>query len=142
MPELPDVEVFRRYISSTSLRQKIESVEVKSDKILGGVSARQLQSALKGRTFESTRRHGKNLFVGLDGGGWLLMHFGMTGDLEYFEDLDQDPPHDRFLISFDNGYHLAFDDQRMFGRVDLVEDPESFVREKKLGPDLLELDPA
>jgi len=142
MPELPDVEVFRRYISSTSLHQKIESVEVKSDKILGGVSARQLQSALKRRTFKSTRRHGKNLFVGLDGGGWLLIHFGMTGDLEYFEDLDQDPAHDRFLISFDNGYHLAFDDQRMFGKVDLIEDLEEFVRRKKLGPDLLELDPA
>ena len=142
MPELPDVEVFRRYIDSTSLHQKIESVEVRDGRILGGVSARELQSALKGRTFESTRRHGKNLFVVLDGGGWLLMHFGMTGDLEYFEDRDLDPPHDRVLISFDNGYHLAFQDQRMFGRVDLVEDPESFVREKKLGPDSLELDPA
>src|SRR5215211_3442922 len=142
MPELPDVEVFRRYIDSTSLHQKIESVEVKSEKILGGVSVRELQSTLKGRTFESTRRHGKNLFVALDGGGWLLIHFGMTGDLEYFEDLDLDPPHDRFLISFDNGYHLAFEDQRMFGKVDLIEDLEYFVRKKKLGPDLLELDPA
>jgi formamidopyrimidine-DNA glycosylase len=142
MPELPDVEVFRQYINSTSLHQKIESVEVRNEIILGGVSARELQSALKGRTFESTRRHGKNLFVELDGGGWLLMHFGMTGDLEYFEDMDQDPPHDRLLISFDNGYHLAFEDQRMFGKVDLVEDLEYFVRKKKLGPDALELDPA
>lgn len=141
MPELPDVEVFRRYVDSTSLHQKIASVDVKNEKILGGVSARKLQSTLKGRTFESTRRHGKNLFVGLDG-GWLLMHFGMTGDLKYFEDLDQDPPHDRFLISFDNGYHLAFEDQRMFGKVDLIEDLEEFVRERKLGPDSLELDPA
>src|SRR5215211_4100329 len=142
MPELPDVEVFRQYINSTSLHQKIESVEVKDETILGGVSARELESTLKGRTFESTRRHGKNLFVGLDGSGWLLIHFGMTGDLEYFEDRDQDPAHDRFLISFDNGYHLAFDDQRMFGKVDLIEDLEEFVRRKKLGPDLLELDPA
>jgi formamidopyrimidine-DNA glycosylase len=142
MPELPDVEVFRRYVNSTSLHQRIESVEVKSEKILGGVSARTLQSTLKGRTFESTRRHGKNLFVALDGGGWLLMHFGMTGGLEYFKDMDQDPPHDRFLISFENHYHLAFEDQRMFGKVDLIEDPEEFVREKKLGPDPLELDSA
>ena len=142
MPELPDVEVFRRYIDSTSLHQKIESAEVKNEKILGGVSARELQSTLKGRTFESTRRHGKNLFVALDNGGWLLMHFGMTGDLEYFEDLDRDPPHDRFLISFENGYHLAFEDQRMFGNVDLIEDLDDFVRKKKLGPDALELDPA
>jgi formamidopyrimidine-DNA glycosylase len=142
MPELPDVEMFKRYLDSTSLHQKIESVEVRERRILGGVSARKLQSTLKGRTFESTRRHGKNLFVGLDGGGWLLMHFGMTGDLKYFEDMDQDPPHDRFLISFDNGYHLAFEDQRMFGKVDLIEDLEDFVRKKKLGPDLLELDSA
>jgi formamidopyrimidine-DNA glycosylase len=140
MPELPDVEVFRRYVNSTSLHQKIESVEVRERRILGGVSARKLQSALKGRTFESTRRHGKNLFVGLDGGGWLLMHFGMTGDLKYFKDMEQDPPHDRFLISFENHYHLAFDDQRMFGKIDLIEDPETFVREKKLGPDPLKLD--
>ena len=142
MPELPDVEAFRRYVDSTSLHQKIESVEVRNGRILGGVSARTLQSTLKGRTFESTRRHGKNLFVALDGGGWLLMHFGMTGGLKYFKDMDQDPPHDRFLISFDNGYHLAFEDQRMFGKVDLIEDLEDFVRKKKLGPDLLELDSA
>jgi formamidopyrimidine-DNA glycosylase len=140
MPELPDVEVFRRYVNSTSLHQNIESVEVRNGKILGGVSARKLQSTLKGRTFESTRRHGKNLFVGLDGDGWLLMHFGMTGRLKYFKDMDQDPPHDRFLISFENDYHLAFDCQRMFGKVDLIDDLEEFVREKKLGPDPLELD--
>jgi formamidopyrimidine-DNA glycosylase len=139
MPELPDVEVFKRYMDATSLHQKIRFVGVRNEKILGDFSARTLQSTLKGRTFESTRRHGKNLFVGLDGGGWLLMHFGMTGRLKYFKDMDQDPPHDRFLISFENRYHLAFDCQRMFGKVDLIEDLEEFVREKKLGPDPLEL---
>jgi formamidopyrimidine-DNA glycosylase len=140
MPELPDVEVFKRYLDSTSLHQRIRSVEVHNEKILGGVSAHKLQGTLKGRRFESTRRHGKNLFVGLDGGGWLLMHFGMTGSLKYFKDMDQNPPHDRFMVSFENHYHLTFEDQRMFGKVDLIEDPEAFVREKRLGPDLLELD--
>jgi formamidopyrimidine-DNA glycosylase len=140
MPELPDVEVFKRYLNSTSLHQKIESVEVRTGKILGVVSARKLQSTLKGQRFQSTLRRGKNLFVELDDGGWLLMHFGMTGRLKYFKDMGQDLPHDRFLISFENQYHLAFDCQRMFGKVDLIEDLEEFIREKKLGPDLLELD--
>lgn len=142
MPELPDVEVFKRYVNSTALHQKIDSAEVRNSKILGDVSARKLQRTLKGRRIESTRRHGKNLFVGLDDGGWPLMHFGMTGRLKYFKDMDQDPPHDRFLISFENQYHLAFDCQRMFGKVDLIEDLEEFIREKKLGPDPLELDSA
>src|SRR5215207_1423235 len=140
MPELPDVEVFKRYVNSTSLHQKIESVEVHNSKVLGSVSASKLQSTLKGRMFESTRRHGKNLFVELDDGGWLLMHFGMTGRLKYCKDMDQDPPHDRFLISFENQYHLAFDCQRLLGNVDLIGDLEKFIGEKKLGPDLLELD--
>src|SRR5215217_2317531 len=92
MPELPDVEVFRRYVNATSLHQNIESVEVRNEKILGGVSARKLQRTLKGHTFESTRRHGKNLFVELDGGGWMLVHFGMTGSLAYFKGPDEEAP--------------------------------------------------
>jgi formamidopyrimidine-DNA glycosylase len=140
VPELPDVEVFKRYADATSLHQKLGSVEVRNAKILGGVSARRLRSALKERAFESTRRHGKNLFVELDDGGWMLMHFGMTGNLAYFENPNDEPSHSRVLFAFENGHHLAFDDARMFGKVDLVEDPDHFIRKKKLGPDPLELD--
>src|SRR5215204_7572050 len=130
MPELPDVEVFRRYVNATSLREKIESVEVRNEKILGGLSVHRLQRTLKEHTFESTRRHGKNLFVELDGGGWMLMYFGMTGSLAYFENSDDEPPHSRLLFAFENGYHLAFDDARMFGKVDLIAGPEDYVRER------------
>jgi formamidopyrimidine-DNA glycosylase len=142
VPELPDVEVFKRYVDVTSLHQKIRSVGVRNEKILGVVSASKLQSTLKGRAFESTRRHGKNLFVELDDGGWMLMHFGMTGDLAYFENPDDEPPHSRVLFTFENGYHLALDDGRMFGKVDLIAGPEDFARERELGPDPLKLDAA
>jgi formamidopyrimidine-DNA glycosylase len=76
VPELPELEVFKRYVDSTSLHQDIEIVEVKNGKILGGVSASGLKRGLEGRKFESTRRHGKHLFVELDKGPWLLLHFG------------------------------------------------------------------
>ena len=64
------------------------------------VSAQELKAGLKGRTFESTRRHGKYLFVELDDGYWLVLHFGMTGHLKYFKDMEKDPPYDRLLITF------------------------------------------
>lgn len=34
MPELPDVEIYRRYLNSTALHQKIEEVEIGSAKVL------------------------------------------------------------------------------------------------------------
>ena len=56
MPELPDVKVFRRYVHATSIHQKIKSVAVRNEKILGGVSARKLQRALNFRErLEGTR---------------------------------------------------------------------------------------
>src|SRR5215213_4121284 len=56
MPELPDVEAFRRYVNATSIHQKIKLVAVRNEKILGGVSARKLQRALNFRErLEGTR---------------------------------------------------------------------------------------
>jgi formamidopyrimidine-DNA glycosylase len=140
VPELPELEVFKRYVDSTSLHQNIETIEVKNRKVLGRASAGELKLGLEGRRFESTRRHGKHLFVELGGGRWLLLHFGMTGSLKYYKDADEEPALARVLISFGNGYHLAFDDQRLFGKVDLIEDPDGYIEENKLGPDPLNLD--
>ena len=140
MPELPELEVFKRYVDSTSMHQEIEMIEVKNGRVLGDVSADGLERGLEGRKFESTRRYGKHLFVGLNNGEWLLLHFGMTGGLKYYMDADAEPTHSRVLISFANGYHLAFDDQRLFGKVDLIEDPDSYIQEHKLGLDPLDLD--
>src|SRR4051812_12001114 len=59
MPELPEVETFKRYLDSTSLDQRIARVEVRDAYILKRVSARGLTTRLKGRRFESSHRHGK-----------------------------------------------------------------------------------
>ena len=58
MPELPDVEVFRRYVDTTSIHQKIKSVAVRNEKVLGGVCARKLQRALNFRQRFEGRKGG------------------------------------------------------------------------------------
>ena len=140
MPELPDVEGFRAYVERTSLCQTIERVDVRSPEILDGVSARRLVHTLEGCRLTRTRRYGKYLFVQLESGKWLVYHFGMTGRPVYFKDARDDPPHDRLLISFANGFHLAFDCQRKLGSVSLADSVGGFLRAKKRGPDALELD--
>ena len=64
----------------------------------------------------------------------------MTGGLKYYKDAVEEPTHARILISFGNSHHLAFDDQRLFGTIDLIDNPDGYVEEHKLGLDPLDLD--
>jgi len=140
MPELPDVETFKRYLDSTSLHQRIDDVDVRSPYIVKNISARELARRLKGHRFESSRRHGKHLFVRANGDLWLRLHFGMTGSLLYFKGKGHAPPHARVLFVFPKDYRLAFDDQRKFGQIGLLKDVDEFLKERALGPDALEVD--
>src|SRR5919204_1026018 len=133
MPELPDVETFKRYLDATSLHQRIDDVDVRKAYILKNTSARELARRLKGRRFESSRRHGKHLFVRADGDVWLRLHFGMTGSLQYFKNDEHAPRHARVLFAFANNHCLAFDDQRQFGQVSLVEDVDEYLEKRALG---------
>lgn len=120
MPELPDVENYRRHLEATALRGKIAGVEVASARVLRGVSGRKLAAALSGRRPESTRRHGKQLLAALDDGAWLTLHFGMTGRLARYTAAQEPPRHERLRLDFAGGGHLAFVDQRLLGRVGLA----------------------
>jgi formamidopyrimidine-DNA glycosylase len=139
MPELPDVEAFRRHLDATSLHRRVERVRVHDTAALQGLSRQRLQRALAGRRLRRSHRHGKHLFGALTGGGWLVMHFGMTGRLEYDEGGDRPPRHTRLTVQFADGSRLAFVDQRKLGFVSLARDVEEFVAAERLGPDALDL---
>ena len=138
MPELPDVEIFRKFLDKTALHLSIEKVEVLATDVLDDISQKQLQSQIKGHQFESTDRYGKYLFTGLSDNGCIVFHFGMTGYLDYLKDGNQAPKHTRVLFSFDNDYHLAFVLQRKLGRITLARDIDSFLKKQCLGPDALD----
>jgi len=138
MPELPDVEVFRRYMDSTSLHKRIKEVQVHTRNMVEGTPVWKLKATLEGHAFKSTDRHGKYLFAELDNKNWLVLHFGMTAFLKYFKDLEKNPPHERMLLTFYNGYHLAYDCQRKLGKITLTEDVKDFISEQELGPDALD----
>jgi formamidopyrimidine-DNA glycosylase len=140
MPELPDVELYKRYLDQHALRQTIEHVAINDARILGELNARAFVARLTGNRFEETRRHGKHLLVRLQQGGWLTLHFGMTGSLVYFKDVADDPPYDRVRFDFKSGRHLAYLNRRMLGRVGLADDADEFIHAEGLGPDAL--DPA
>ena len=141
MPELPDVEVYKRYLDRTALHKKVDSARIFDDKVVKDVTARTLQRRVKNRTFASSRRRGKHLFVGLGADeGWLGMHFGMTGYLHYYKEEPDTPEYTRVRFRLANGYHLAYVCRRNLGALRIINNLEAFIAEKELGPDARETD--
>ncbi len=138
MPELPDVEIQKQYLDACALHKKIRQADVRDPSLVKGGSGRALERALEGKRLRSTRRHGKHLFASLDGGAWLRLHFGMTGDLAYGKLRDDEPEHTRLRLDFPNEYALAYTNMRKLGELELVEDPDGYVDEQKLGIDPLD----
>lgn len=133
MPELPEVELYCRYFAAHALHQRVAAVRVLDERILG-VRMTALKRAVVGREFTQVRRHGKHLFA--DAGlSWLHLHFGMSGDLFYYLNDNDQPRFARVVFEFESGARLAYDDMRLFGVVDITSDPDTFIAEHRLGPD-------
>lgn len=117
MPELPDVEGFRRVLEHAAGR-RIGDVDVRDPGVLHQVAPGRLARTLVGRCFGTPRRHGKWLVAPVRepkarhrrDEPSLVFHFGMTGELLW---LDGEPRHrhDRVVIVADGG-ELRYRDMR------------------------------
>lgn len=139
MPELPDVEIYKQYLNATALYQDIKCIHLESFILLSGTTPQSLGRALKHKSFRSTERHGKYLFIELNPFGWLVLHFGMTGYLKHFQHKVDRPNYAQFIITFENGFHLAYISRRKLGQIALTDKPQQFVKSHHLGPDALDL---
>jgi formamidopyrimidine-DNA glycosylase len=115
MPELPDVEGFRRYFDRHAAGRRVERVEVLDRTMLRNSSPQAVGRALRGRDLEKATRHGKWLIATADGPA-LLLHFGMTGLLANVDEKEGPHRHDRLVLHLDDGA-LAYRNMRKFGGV-------------------------
>jgi len=140
MPELPEVEIMRRYFEESALNKTITQLDFLDE--LGKVyksSPETIEKSLLGHQFKSTERIGKYLFAQISAGYWLHLHFGMTGNLELFQG-DNLPKYARLVFHFENGDKLAFCDLRKFGVVEIVDNPTAYQQAAKIGEDFLTID--
>jgi formamidopyrimidine-DNA glycosylase len=137
MPELPEVEIYKRYFARHALRQPIARVDVRDERVLGNARKETLVARLRGHSFTRVARHGKHLFADA-GSEWVHFHFGMSGDLGYYRNARDEPRFARVVFDFRNGGHLAFEDMRLFGIVDLTPSPAAYIEEHGLGLDPLD----
>lgn len=120
MPELPEVEVQRRYVADTSLHKKVERVNILDTDVIRGVSSHEFKSGLEGATFEDVKRRGKFLEVSTDSRHDLVVHFGMTGHLEYVPTASAYEKYARVTFTFAGEYDLRYLAVRKLGGLYLV----------------------
>ncbi|WP_350276319.1 DNA-formamidopyrimidine glycosylase family protein [Kribbella sp. HUAS MG21] len=144
MPELPDVEGFRRVLAAHAVGRRIRTVDVLDAGVLRGVTGAGLRRALTGRRFRQPWRHGKYLVVPVAGsraGAAVLLHFGMTGSLEWEVDAERQR-FDRVVFGFAHG-ELRFRDMRKLHGLRYAPDRETVKRLlARLGPDAADLSAA
>jgi formamidopyrimidine-DNA glycosylase len=147
VPELAEVEAYRRLAQRVLGRRVAEVVAPDDWYLKRGLPARAARAALEGRTLTAVRRTGKLLLLEAgDDGPVLGLRFGMSGrlvvdgvagvdDLVYASNRELEK-WDRFALRFADGGAMRMRDPRRLGGVEL--DPE----EARLGPDALRVTPA
>ena len=139
MPELPDVEHFRRILERHGTGRQVRRVVTTDAAILRNASPETVDDAMRGARLERAERRGKWLVASTDGPA-LLLHFGMSGDLIPAPNEAGRHRHDRVILELDRG-ELRYRNMRKLGGVWLAHDPaEATTLMSALGPDALTLD--
>ena len=138
MPELPEVHGYKVYIDSTALHQTIVGMDCRDMRLLKK-SLKQFKNYLQGEKLIGTHRIGKYLFVKTSSKKILVLHFGMTGRPNYYKDESDRPKFGHIVLTFDNGFHFAFENKRKFGWWDLIDSIEDYKKEHNLSDDAREL---
>jgi formamidopyrimidine-DNA glycosylase len=110
MPELPDVERFRRILAEHGTGRRIEGIAVLDEGVLRDITAKRLDTSLAGRRFSVPERVGKWLIARTDGPN-VLLHFGMTGQLTWADPGEQRDKYDRVVFELEHG-ELRYQDMR------------------------------
>jgi formamidopyrimidine-DNA glycosylase len=116
MPELAEVDYFRR-LWSAGVGSSVLEVDVHpAARVFRGCAPRTLVRRLRGTVLRTCRAHGKQLLFGFSSGAWLGIHLGMSGELRIEPAGYRCSKHDHLVIR-QRTRALVLTDPRMFGRV-------------------------
>lgn len=132
VPELPEVETVTRSLAPL-VGRRILNAEFSCIRILRGGDPERMAERIGGRGIAAVKRYGKFIVISLEGGGYLLVHLGMTGRLLLGGPAGK---HTRAILTLSRGI-LLYDDIRQFGCIEFSE--EFPKRVARLGPEPLEI---
>jgi len=141
MPELPEVEAWRRVLDRWLVGRRVTRLRLEDPAAVrrqlstrpsdGWERAEAWAASLAGQQVVGTARVGKRLGIELSS-QWVLVHLGMTGR---FARAATPPPSGRLALELDEGPPVWFVDQRRFGCWVPLDDGDAL--QEGLGPDAL-----
>jgi formamidopyrimidine-DNA glycosylase len=112
----------------------VEKVSVRWEKTLAEPDVDSFSKKISGMLVEDVQRRAKFIRIILCSAE-LVIHLRMSGDIRVESDALPLQPHDRLVVWFTNGFRLAFNDTRKFGRVWFLKEAANFF--EGLGPEPL-----
>jgi len=141
MPELPEVETIARYLREGRENQpsliglSIKSAELLWNRSLAMPDREEFLCSIRNQAIIQISRRGKFIRIKLTN-DFLMVHLRMSGDMWVEPQSTPLAPHHRMALNFDNGWRLALNDPRKFGRVWLAADDQLVLG--NLGPEPLD----
>jgi len=138
MPELPEVEVVKRSLSSKVQNLIIKKVKINDDRLRYRIDKNLIRKII-GLKLKKIERRSKFLLFFFDKGIVMLVHLGMTGKFffinkkktkfktSFYYNINEvkDQKHDRVIFFFNKNQKLIYNDIRKFGFI-------KFLKKKKL----------
>ena len=116
MPEAPDLEVIREYLTARTVGVEISAASVIKPSVLRSLAG-DFASDISGRTMANIDRRGKFLIFRVSGDRLLVANPMLTGALQYCEAAQRVLKRTCVAMSLSNGQHLRYVDERQMGQV-------------------------
>jgi len=122
MPELPDIETIREFLSPRLVGVPIASVEVLRPLIVRNLLGGELAEHLLGHRFATVERRGKFLLLRLAQDMTLAINPMLAGRLRYGEPLRRSRARDALALGLADGHELRYHDAADMGKIYLARD--------------------
>ena len=116
MPEAPDLEVIREFLTPRLLGVGVTAARVIKPSVMRPLAG-DFATDVVGRTFDNVERRGKMLVFGLSGDRVIALHMMLTGLLQYAATADRLLKKTCFVLGLSSGNELRYLDEKQMGMV-------------------------
>jgi formamidopyrimidine-DNA glycosylase len=141
MPEVPDLEAIRGFLNRRIVGESVTKAEVFIPVVLR-IPRDDFIRLVSGDAFAEVHRHGKFLLFPLTSGRVMVVNPMLTGRFAYVEPSLRRPAKTCLSLNLSTGRDLRYADDRLMGRIYLVEaeELEKVPQFAEMGPDVLSPD--